>query len=113
MAIFTVYCPPKTGKVEEFLSQSEKCVNKATRKYENIVVMGDINIDAGEEKININIHFAQFCDIFELENVISDSTFVTKYMSKYISSTNQKRSFKNIETASTGISDFIRWFLSH
>ena len=109
MAIFTVYRPPKTGKIEEFLSESEKCVDEATRKYENIVVMGDNNIESVEEKININIHFAQFCDIFELENMIFIITFVTKYMSKYISSTNQKRSFKNIETASTGISDFIRW----
>ena len=47
--IFSFYRPPKSH-IANFFSELSKCVDKATRHYENVVLMGDINIDTSEEK---------------------------------------------------------------
>ena len=38
--IFSVYRPPGSGNLANFFSELNKCVDMATRKYENIVIMG-------------------------------------------------------------------------
>ena len=40
--IFSVYRPPKTN-FQTFFSELNICLDKATRTYENIVLLGDIN----------------------------------------------------------------------
>ena len=47
--IFSVYRPPETS-LDLFFAELNKNVDKATRIYDNIVMMGDINIDNGEER---------------------------------------------------------------
>ena len=47
--IFLVYRPPKTN-VETFFSELNICLDKTTRTYENIALLGDINIDTEDEK---------------------------------------------------------------
>ena len=42
----------------------------ATRTYENIVVMGDINIDTDDDKAIGQNKLSEFCDVFGLENLI-------------------------------------------
>ena len=48
--IFSVYRPPGSGNLANFFFELNKCVDMATRKYENIVIMGDINIDTDNDK---------------------------------------------------------------
>ena len=48
-----------------------------TRKYENIVIMGDINIDTDNDKAAGLNKMSEFCDIFDLDNLIRGNTCVT------------------------------------
>ena len=106
--IFSVYRPPKTN-FETFFSELNICLDKATRTYENIVLLGDINIDTEDEKAKGRTKLSEFCDIFDLENLIKGCTCDTiRYASTSIDviMTNKKRSFKNSCTVATGISDY-------
>ena len=106
--IFSVYRPPKTN-FQTFFSELNICLDKATRTYENIVLLGDINIDTEDEKVKGRTKLSEFCDIFDLENLIKGSTCDTiRYASTSIDviMTNKKRSFKNSCTVATGISDY-------
>ena len=49
----------------------------AARKYENIVIMGDINIDTDNDKAAGRNKMSEFCDVFDLENLIRGDTCVT------------------------------------
>ena len=69
--------------------------------------MGDINIDTSEEKAIGMTKLSEFCDIFDLENLITGSTCETLNSSTSLDViiTNKKRSFKNSGTMETEISD--------
>ena len=86
----------------------------ATRKYENIVIMGDINIDTDNDKAAGLHKMSEFCDIFDLDNLIRGNTCVTVGHASSIDVilTNKKRSFKNSGTAATGVSDFHKMVLT-
>ena len=111
--IFSVYRPPKT-KLDLFFAELNKSVDKATRTYENFVVMGDINIENGEERALGMNELSEFCDIFSPENLIRGDTCVTANSSSSIDVilTNRKRSFKNSSTIATGVSDFHKMVLT-
>ena len=71
--------------------------------------MGDINIDTEDEKAKGRTKLSEFCDIFDLENLIKGSTCDTiRYASTSIDviMSNKKRSFKNCCTVAAGISDY-------
>ena len=59
----------------------------ATRTYENIVVMGDINIDTDDDEAIGQNKLSEFCDIFGLENLIQGSSCVTRSFRSTTSST--------------------------
>ena len=98
-------------------SELNKCVDMATRTYENIVVMGDINIDMDDNKAIGQNKLSEFCDIFGLENLIQGSTCVTvrhEPTSIDVILTNKKRRFKNSDTVATwtGVSDYHKMILT-
>ena len=101
--IFSFYRPPKSN-IANFFSELSKCVDKATRRYENVVLMGDINIDTSEEKAIGMTKLSEFCDIFDLVNLITCET-LNSSTSLDVILTNKKRSFKNSGTIETRISD--------
>ena len=86
----------------------------ATRKYENIVIMGDINIDTDNDKAAGLNKMSEFCDIFDLDNLIRGNTCVTvgHASSIDVNLTNKKLSFKNSGTVTTGVSDFHKMLLT-
>ena len=49
----------------------------AMRKYENIVIMADINIDTDNDKAAGLNKMSEFCDIFNLDNLIRGNTCAT------------------------------------
>ena len=106
--IFSVYRPPKTN-FEIFFSELNIYLDKATRTYKNIVLLGDINIDTEDEKAKGRTKLSKFCDIFDLENLINGSTcdlIRYAFTSIDVIMTNKKRSFKNSCIVATGISDY-------
>ena len=114
-AIFSVYRPPRSVNLASFFSELNKCVDMATRTYENIVVMGDINIDTDDDKAVGQNKLSEFCDVFGLENLIQGSTCVTvrhEPTSIDVILTNKKRSFKNSGTVATGLSDHHKMVLT-
>ena len=86
----------------------------AMRKYENIVIMGDINIDMDNAKAAGLNRMSEFCDIFDLENLIRGNTCVTVEHASSIDVilTNKKHSLKNSCTVATGVSDFYKMVLT-
>ena len=112
--IFSVYRPPGSGNLANFFSELNKCVDMATRKYENIVIMGDINIDTDNDKAAGLNKMSEFCDNFDLDNLIRGNTCVTVGHASSIDVilTNKKRSFKNSGTVATGVSDFHKMVLT-
>ena len=42
--IFSVYCQPRSVNLANVFSELNKCVDMATKTYENIIAVGDINI---------------------------------------------------------------------
>ena len=44
-AIFSIYRPPDVSNLEPFFRELSSCLNKALDKYDNVMIMGDINID--------------------------------------------------------------------
>ena len=56
--ILIVYCPPKPGKTSEFSFKLGECLDKVTRKYKNIVVMGDTNIHVSGDKGSYNTNLS-------------------------------------------------------
>ena len=112
--IFSVYGLPGSGNLANFFSELNKCVDMAMRKYENIVIIGDININTDNDKaVGLN-KMSEFCDIFDLENLITGNTCVTAGHASSIDVilTNKKRSFKNSGTVATGVSDFHKMVLT-
>ena len=104
--MFSIY-RPQSFNLQRFFQEFEMSVDKATSAYDNVIIMGDINIDtscttaAGYTKIE------DLMDIFGFENLIKDKTChaSTKGSSIDIILTNRKRSFKNSCCVETGLSD--------
>ena len=76
--------------------------------------MGDINIDTDNDKAAGLNKMSEFCDIFDLDNLIRRNTCVTVGHASSIDVilTNKKRSFKNSGTVATGVSDFHKMVLT-
>ena len=75
--IFSVYRPPKSVNLAHFLSESNKCFDMATRTYKKYCSNGRHQHDTGDDKAIGQNKLSEFCDIFELENLIQGSTCVT------------------------------------
>ena len=75
--IFSVYRPPRSVNLANFFSELNKCVDMATRTYENIVVMADINVATDDDNAIDQNKLSELCDIFGYENLIQGSTCVT------------------------------------
>ena len=68
-----------------------------------------INIDTEDEKAKGRVELSEFCDIFDLENLINGSTCNTiRYASTSIDVilTSKKRSYENSCAVAAGISDY-------
>ena len=83
----------------------------AINKYENIILMGDINVDMSSlNELNVNFYDVnEFCDIFSLTNLIKQTTCLTltaKHPSLIdVTLTNRPRSFKNSVAIETDLSN--------
>ena len=89
-----VYRPPYNNK-DIFFSELSNTLSLATRKYENILIIGDLNIDTlNKKKVNGN-YLSDLCDTFSLKNFITDITCVksTNGTSIDVLLTNKSRCF--------------------
>ena len=95
------YCPKKEG-ISYFLDSISKELDKLLPKYENILILGDLNSTVSEKHLN------EFCQMYNLENLIKVPTCFksTENPSSIdVMLTNKKLSFQNSMTLETGLSD--------
>ena len=60
--IFSIYRPPYDNNLQQYFNYISKMVDKALCKYENFIIMGDLNIDNERDKgLKVDL-FRKFCD---------------------------------------------------
>ena len=78
------------------------------RKYENILIIGDLNINFDSlKKGGIHSFFSNLCDTFSLSKLVNDVTCVKSQNGTSIDEmlTNRPRSFHNTSVIEKGLSD--------
>ena len=107
-AIFSIYRPSDVSNLEPFFRELSFCLNTALDKYDNVMIMGDINIDTHDVQHPGYTKLTSFCDVFGLSNLVKDKTCFTKNHSSSIDVmlTNKPRCFQNTTVVETGLSDF-------
>ena len=105
--IYSIYRPPNAN-IETFFSDLSTSLNRALDRYDNIIVMGDINIDTHNEKDPYFVKSASFCDVFGLSNLVTSKTCFTKNHSSSINVilTDRSRPFQKTSVFETGLSDY-------
>ena len=104
--IIFVSRPPHSNNKKVFFSELSTSLNQATNKYDNIIVIGDLNIDTQKNEADTN-YLPDLCDTFALANLIRSSTCSKSLSGTSIDMflTNRTRSFHNTAITETGISD--------
>ena len=80
--------------------------------YENIIVMGDFNIDIKCKGVGSN-NLSDFCDLFHLTNIVKSDTCFTKTHTSLIDLilTNKPSSFNKTLVTETGLSGYHKMIL--
>ena len=104
--IFSVYRPPDSN-LDGFFANLSVSLNQALDRYDNVIVMGDINIDTQDSQHLKYNKLASFCDVFGLSNLVTTKTCLTNSHSSSIDVilTNKLRSFLKTSLFETGLSD--------
>ena len=62
--IFSIYRPPDASNLELFFRELSSCLNAALDKYDNVMIMGDINIDTHDIQHPGYTKLISFCNVF-------------------------------------------------
>ena len=106
-AIISCYRPPNYKNLEIFFKEISKCLDSLTNDYDNILFLGDINVDTLNDRAVGAKMYQELCDIFGLTNLIKSNTCFTKTKSSSLDVilTNKPKCFFHSNTIETGISD--------
>ena len=104
---FSIYRPPDTGNLSIFFEELSELLSKATLKYQKIIIMRDFNIDLKIKGFGFN-KLNQFCDLFNLTNLIKTETCFTKSHKSLIDLflTNKPLSIQKTHLTERGLSDY-------
>ena len=108
--IVSVYRSEQTS-VDHFLSTFSLCLDKIYDKYQNVIVIGDININSLENRRNNDKSkfekLKHFCDTYDLHNLIKSPTCFQSEepTSLDVILTNKRRSFMHSKSIQNGLSD--------
>ena len=91
----------------EFFEEMTPSLRKAIANYENIIFMGDFNIDIKCKGVGSN-NLSDFCDLFHLTNIVRSDTCFTKTHASLMDLilTNKPSSFHKTLVTETGLSDY-------
>ena len=89
-------------------------LSKAANSYENIIVIGDLNIDVSDPVKDRNNYLPDFVDTLLLSNLINRKTFHKNLSGTTIdiTLTNRPNCFQKTSTIVTGLSDFHKMIIS-
>ena len=74
---FSIYRSPESSNLSTFFEELTTSLSKAILKYENLLIMGDFNIDMKSKALGYD-KLDEFCDLFNLTNLIKSETCFTK-----------------------------------
>ena len=92
-----------------------KSLCNIARKYENILIIGDLNINFDNlKKEDTHSHMSDLCDTFSLSNLVNGVTCVKSQNGTSIDVmlTNRPKSFHNTSLIETGLSDCHKMIVS-
>lgn len=97
----------KLSNIKKFIQEASDILDKATQKYDNIVIMGDINIDFHDKKSIGYKELHEFINAFGLKNLIKDKTCFFRENESSIDCilTNIPRKFIDSKCYELGVSD--------
>ena len=89
------------------LKKMNEVISKALCKYENLIVMGDFNIDIKSSNSDKD-KLEYFCDLFNLTNLVHSDTCFMKNSKSTIDLilTNKPLHFQKTHAVETGLSDY-------
>ena len=102
--------PPSYNNLIIFFEELTKSVNKSLNTCDNIIVMGDFNIDINKNKAIGHDKLDVFCNTLNLTNLVkSETCFTNNHKSTNdLFLTNKPRSFQFSSVTETGLSDYHR-----
>ena len=102
-----VYRPPQNANKVMSFNESNLSLNQCVNKYDNIIVMGDLNIDISNKRKDNHNFLSDLCDTLSLQNIITSRTCHKSNAGTSIDImlTNSARSFHKTSIFETGISD--------
>ena len=103
----SVYRPPILTNLDIFFDELTNSLSKAVYKHDNLIVMGDFNINLNKTDCIGFGKLEEFCDNFNLTNIVKSNTCFTKNNKSIIDLllTNKPMSFQMTNTTETGLSD--------
>ena len=107
---FNVYRPPSYDNLIIFFEELTKSVCKSLNTYDNIIVMGDFNIDINKNEATDHDKLDVFCNTLNLTNLVkSDTCFTNNHKSTIdLFLTNKPRSYQFTSVTETGLTDYHR-----
>ena len=103
----SVYRPPSHNNVVSFFEELNDSLSRAINNYDNIILMGDFNVDIKKENSIAYDKLEEFCGTFNLTNLVTSETcFMNNHKSTLdLILNNKPRSFQITNVSETGISD--------
>ena len=98
---------PESINRDLFFDEINSTLSKAMHEYENILFVGDLNIDINLPKNDKNNLLGNLCDVFDLTNMIKDKTCFMSQQGSSIGAmlTNKPRLFYKSTPIETGLSN--------
>ena len=105
---------PPLNEKKQFLDELNLSLNQCVSKYDNIIVMGGLNMDIQNKRKDNNNFLSDLCDTFSLQNITTGKTCRESNagISIHIMLTNRPRRFHKNSIFETGISDHHKPILS-
>ena len=112
--LLSVYRSPNTINIPIFFLEMNKTLNRALSRYDNVIIMGDINIDVDDMKASGYENLKNFMALFDLTNLVKTKTCITRDHESLIDIilTNKSNSFMHTNTLELGVSDFHKMSLT-
>ena len=96
--------PPYNSSKDDFFKGLNKSISNIVRKYVNVILVGDGNINTLDKNKDWKNYLSDLCDTFSLSNLISEVTCVML--------TNRPRHFHHTSLIETGLRDYHKLILS-
>ena len=106
--LLSVYRSPNSSNITDFFFVLNQILNRAVSKYDNMIIMGDFNIDIDDQKITGFEELKTHMVMFDLTNLIKTKTCITWGHESLLDIilTNKPNHFMHSSTLELGISDF-------